>query len=60
MTAFWTFAKGMLRYRARTISAVAMAFVSAGGLGAGIVVLVPVLRNILGEEEQTLPMLAAE
>lgn len=58
MSAFWSFARGMLRYRARTAGAVVMAFVSAGGLGAGIVTLIPVLRNILGEDGQTLPTLA--
>ena len=47
----------MLRYRARTAGAVVMAFVSAGGLGAGIVALIPVLQNILNEDGKTLPYL---
>lgn len=34
-----------------------MAFVSAGGLGAGIVALIPVLQNILNEDGKTLPYL---
>ena len=37
-----------------------MAFVSAAGLGAGLLGLVPVLRNILGEDGATLPAMAAE
>lgn len=37
-----------------------MAFVSAGGLGAGLLGLLPVLRNILGEQQATLPDLARQ
>lgn len=47
MGSFWHYAKRMLRYRARVVLALVMAFVSAGGLGAGLVGLVPVLNNIL-------------
>lgn len=39
-------------------AALAFAFISATGVGAGLVGLVPVLNNILGEEKATLPELA--
>jgi ABC-type multidrug transport system fused ATPase/permease subunit len=59
MESFWTFARRMLRYRATVAGAVAMAFLSAGGLGAGLLGIQPVLRNILGAEKD-LPQLARE
>jgi ABC-type multidrug transport system fused ATPase/permease subunit len=40
-------------------AALTMAFVSAGGLGAGLLGLMPVLRTILGEESESLPTMAA-
>jgi len=49
----------MLVYRGTAAGAALMAFVSAAGLGAGIVGLVPVLNNILGHR-QTLPELAEQ
>lgn len=38
--------------------ALVCAFISAGGLGAGIAAMIPILRNILGEEGATLRTLA--
>ncbi len=52
MDAFWTFAKRMMRYRATLVVALVCAFVSAGGLGIGLVGLTPVLENILGEGKE--------
>ncbi len=58
---FWTYARRMLRYRSRVGAALLMAFVSAGGLGVGLVGLVPVLGNILDPERaRDLPMLGAD
>lgn len=60
MDSFWHYAKLMLRYRGRVVGALVMAFVSAGGLAAGIVGLIPVLRNILGKDGSELPQLATD
>jgi ABC-type multidrug transport system fused ATPase/permease subunit len=49
----------MLRYRLTVAGAVVMAFVSAGGLGAGLLGLQPVLQNILGDRKG-LPDLARD
>ncbi len=49
----------MLRSRGLAVLALVMAFVSAGGLGVGIIGLVPVLRIIFGERKD-LPTLASE
>ena len=58
MPEFWRFAKRMLRYRAMVIAAMVMAFLSAGGMGVGIMALVPVLTNILEDEGAPLAELA--
>lgn len=59
----------MLRYRRLLLAAVLMAFVSAGGLGVGLVGVVPILKTILpGADPETklprpsqdLPQIAAE
>jgi ABC-type multidrug transport system fused ATPase/permease subunit len=47
MDPFWTFARRMLRYRGLVVVAVVMAALSAGSLGAGLVGITPILRNIL-------------
>ncbi len=57
---FWTIARRMLRYRAMVAWALLFAFISAAGLGAGLVGMVPVLENILGQTGSTLPELAAD
>jgi len=44
---FWHFARRMLRYRGMVVVAIIMAGLSAGSLGAGLVGITPVLRNIL-------------
>jgi ABC-type multidrug transport system fused ATPase/permease subunit len=58
MSPFWNLASRMLRRRGTATGAVVMAFISATGLGAGLLGLVPVLNNILGEAHATLPDLA--
>jgi ABC-type multidrug transport system fused ATPase/permease subunit len=60
MSPFWNDARRMLKYRGRVALALTMAFVSAGGLGAGLVGLVAVLKNILGTNATTLPDLARD
>ncbi len=57
---FWRIARRIVRYRGTAALALAMAFVSAGGLGAGLLGLMPVLRTILGEQGVTLPRLAQD
>ncbi len=57
MDPFWHYARRMLRYRATVITAVAMAVVSAGSLGVGLVGVVPVLGTILGDNGKNLPAL---
>ena len=47
MNAFWHFAKIMLRRRAAVAWALFFALISAGGLGAGILSLGPMLKSIL-------------
>ncbi len=61
MQPFWTFARRMLRYRWLVAAAMVFALLSAGGLGAGLLGIKPVLDNILGSggrEPKTLPELA--
>jgi ATP-binding cassette, subfamily B, bacterial MsbA len=56
---FWSFARRVLRYRWTVLGAMLCATLSAGGLGAGLVALGPVLDNILGTQRD-LPVLARE
>lgn len=59
MPPFRTFARRMLRYRLAVFGAICFAFVSAGGLGAGLVSLGPLLELILeGRDGATLRSLA--
>ncbi len=53
MAAFRQFVRRMLRHRAAVAGAVLFAFVSAGGLGAGLVSLGPLLRIILEGRDGT-------
>jgi len=48
MSPFWTYARGMLRYRGLVAGAIGMAVVSATSLGAGILGLYPVISQIVG------------
>ena len=47
MKAFWRLAKQMLRERVTLTAALVFAFISAGGLGVGLVSLGPMLKIIL-------------
>ena len=58
MNAFWTFAKMMLKARLMLVMALVFAVLSAGGLGAGLLSLAPMLQVILGEDGGSLRSLA--
>ncbi len=60
MDAFWHFAKQMLRWRTHLIFGLIFAMISAGGMGAGIVAMQPVLDTILEPGHRGLPQLAEE
>ena len=47
MSPFWHFAKKMLRQRATVAWALIFALITAGGLGAGLLSLGPMLKLIL-------------
>ena len=48
-SAFWIFARRLLRRPLACAAALGLAFISAGGLGAGLLSLGPILQLILGE-----------
>jgi len=48
-SAFWTFARRLLKRPLACAAALGLAFISAGGLGAGLLSLGPILQLILGE-----------
>ncbi len=50
MDAFWTYARGMLRYSGLVVFALTMAGLSALSLGTGIVGIVPVLSALLDQD----------
>lgn len=60
MSAFWTFARRLLRRPWTCAAALALAFVSAGGLGAGLLSLGPTLQLILGEAQSLRAMAQAQ
>lgn len=60
MDAFWHFAKQMLRWRSLIVTGLLFAVISAGGMGAGIIAMQPVLDTILEPGHQGLPQLAQE
>lgn len=51
MGAFWHFASRLLRHKAQLAAALALALVSAGGLGAGLMALAPVLEVLLKKRD---------
>jgi len=51
MGAFWQFAARLLRHKRQLAAALALALVSAGGLGAGLMALAPVLEVLLKRRE---------
>src|SRR5881396_878317 len=47
MNSFWTFARRILRLRGLLVAALVFAALSAGGMGAGILGMYPILERIL-------------
>ncbi|MEQ8769182.1 MAG: ABC transporter ATP-binding protein [Phycisphaerales bacterium] len=61
MDAFWQLAKDLLTHRVRVAFALVCAAISAFGLGAGLIGLLPILKAVLEEEHaKGLPELIAE
>lgn len=56
----WQYAASMLKYRGALIGAVIAALLSAGGLGAGLAALGPVMNNILSEKGEDLPAIVSK
>ncbi len=52
MHGFWTFARRMLRHRRLLVPAMIMAAISAGGLGAGLLGMLTVLKQLFPEQAQ--------
>lgn len=50
--AFWSFAGRMWRRRWGVVCALLFATVSAGGLGAGLLGVIPILENVLGDADE--------
>jgi len=55
MSPFWRLSRRLLHRPKALAAALVLAFVSAGGLGVGLLGIVPVLDNIVGEQGATLP-----
>ena len=51
MHAFWHFAARLLKHKARLATAMGLALISAGGLGAGLLALAPVLEFLLRKNQ---------
>lgn len=60
MDAFWRFATKMGRRRGLLALGLLFAMISAGGMGAGLVAIQPILGTVLEPEHAGLPQLAAE
>lgn len=60
MRPFWQYAMRMKRYPASLGIAMALALVSAGSLGAGLLGLQPVLKLVLGEKDKPIPQTFGE
>lgn len=60
MDSFWHFAKQLDRYRGLLLLGFLFAAISAGGLGAGLVAVRPVLDTVLEPDHPGLPRIAAE
>jgi len=60
MQAFWTLARRLLDRPGRLAAAVALAFLAAGGMGAGITAVIPLLELILGDGGGSLQGIARE
>jgi ATP-binding cassette, subfamily B, bacterial MsbA len=60
MGSFWTFSRHALQDRARLVWAIVFAFISAAGLGAGLLSLTPILQLILEGQGQSLRQIAQD
>lgn len=60
MDPFWNYAKLLLRYRGLLALAMIFAFLSAGGLGAGLMGMKPILDKVLSDSPKDLPALAKD
>ena len=60
MTAFWKYARRLGKRRGALALALVFAFLSAGGLGVGLIGLVPILNNLLTEDGVAMPQLAEQ
>jgi len=60
MQPFWTLARRLLAQPGRLTLALALAFLSAGGMGAGILSVIPVLELILGDGQESLRSIVVE
>jgi subfamily B ATP-binding cassette protein MsbA len=60
MDAFWRFAKELDRHRGLLILGMLFALVSAGGVGAGLVAIKPILETVLEPDHRGLPQLATD
>ena len=54
LSPFWQFAKRLLKHKGQLAAAMSLALVSAGGLGAGLVALSPVLEFLLRNKNQVI------
>ena len=59
-SAFWIFARRLLRRPLACAAALGLAFISAGGLGAGLLSLGPILQLILGESSSLRSLVEAK
>lgn len=57
---FWPYARRMLRYRWQVALALLFATLSAGGLGAGLLGIKPVVDNLLSDKPRGLSVMATE
>lgn len=60
MSAFWKFARLLLRERTALVLAILFAVISAGGLGVGLLSLAPILELMLGDDGRSLLAIAED
>jgi len=60
MDAFWKQASTLLRWRGQLALALVLAFISAGGIGAGILATLPIIETVMEPGHEGLPQLARD
>ena len=60
MDAFWNDARTMLRWKNLIILGFVCAFISAGGVGAGLFAALPIIETIMEPGHEGLPQLARD